>query len=815
MIRRGIPFMYYLLTALTGIASAICLNGLFRQYRLLFGTHTVSTITILVAGFTCLALGSYFTGKLADKSINRLRVFSSFSIVSGIYFFLHPFIYRLITTLVLNINTVQEPGQFSGGILKFALSFVVLLVPAGLLAGSILLPARHFIRHISHSGRFMSATLFSVSVGILTGLLFSTLFMIPTFGMHITIFSGALFQLLAAVLSFYYMYKSRSAPPRTYVPLVSKRARRTSLRFRKKKVVLEAGAILTRAMMHTYFIQGFTLTSAFLVCLRMLENYRVLKPVYFYAVVWTIVLSGFATGSGLYKRISEKPANKFMTLATLQIFTGFAALLSYALLEILNSKGYIWSRNASTFAGLLLRQGLLFSALLLIPSILTGLSFPLAGKIYPRRIQKIGDNFGHLGSILFLSALAGTLIVPLILIPLIGQHYAYLLLAFLTIYSGIYLIYKDSRLIRGFRLSYAFLTLILFLIIAGAFHTFKVDLRMSPVDRKIEGNTAFVGSVARPDKSRIIYLNGNLYVSLDQNDKKAQLLPAFLPLIVNQNIKTALVIGFGTGLTASGLEEKGVQNIHITDIFPEVIRISSDVYADDNNDIMSNSKVDITVEAARSYLYRSSGKIDLITAETNQLRQMPDNYTFEFYRLCYGKLSANGLLCQILPIIDITGIEIRSLLKSCAVVFPNVTLWYISPEKILLLASKNQRRYEFCDLLQAYTVMNVNNSFTNIGIPNIESLLAHAFLEDNQVRDFIGDAPDNSDTNPFVEFYKVRTEKKTDEVKSLIFQARADYSRIIHFQAGCVADTAQVINNIKRFNQKLLPLDVQSSGLQE
>ena len=50
MTRRGIPTLFYFLTVLTGMAAAICFHGLFRQYKLLFGIHTVSTITIMVSG---------------------------------------------------------------------------------------------------------------------------------------------------------------------------------------------------------------------------------------------------------------------------------------------------------------------------------------------------------------------------------------------------------------------------------------------------------------------------------------------------------------------------------------------------------------------------------------------------------------------------------------------------------------------------------------------------------------------------------------------------------------------------------------------
>jgi predicted membrane-bound spermidine synthase len=764
MTRRGVPIIYYVLSALTIAGAALCFFGLYRQFTLIFGTHTASAITILVSGFLCFALGSYIAGKLADKTLHPMIFFIAFSVFLGVFNLLQPIFFEWTSGLFFEINRIQHPGPFGVEALRLLLSFALLLLPMGTFAGSLPLLIRHFIKHVGHSGRYMSAAIFSGSLGIITGLVITVLLIIPEYGFHAVHFFLALVNLLTAALAFYFLHRSQTKTYKVNLPAKSEQAKRTSMRFKKKKNVLETGVKLNRAMLRVYAFQGFTLTSMLLLCLRILTNNSYVKPIYFHSIVLIIILAGMAMGSALYKKISEKPVNKYMTLATLQIISGFGAVLSYIVMSMFAVKIAHQLPDTKTLMRFLFMQSLLFSSILLIPALLSGLSLPLAGKLYPKRLQQIGSIFGHLGSLFFLSSLAGLVITVFVLIPLLGLRLAYFLLAFLTMASGIYLIFRDSRLIRGFRLGYAFSVVILFVILVVAFHIFSSKWKGLAIDRIIEGSTASVSTAVNPDGTRSIFINGRYCFGSDLNSLKTQQLPAFLPVLMNYNIQSALVIGFGTGLTASKLAECGVPAIHITDIFPEIIKLSSDVFADENNDIMTNSHVDITIEDARSYLIRSAGNIDLITSGTDLVMQMPNIHTTEFYRICFDRLSDKGLICQVLPTNDITEMEFRAILKSCSIVFPNVSLWYITPEYVLMVASKKQNMIDLNNLPFAFSTLNANQSLTAIKIPGVESLLACVIMEDKQVRSFIGNAPENSDNHPFVGFNLYTVMKKDQRV---------------------------------------------------
>jgi spermidine synthase len=797
------------------MVAVICLNGWTIQYTLLFGNHTVSTATIMVSGLLSMALGSFFSGKLADKTKYPLKLFIAFAIVNGIYVLLQPILFRWITEVFLKINSLPDPGPFSIEIFRFTLLFAIVLIPAGLYAGSMPLLIRYFIKHLNNSGRFMSATVFAGSLGVLTGQLLATFMLIPQYGIVKSLLLTVLINMLMVAIAVYFMVRNRSGISRIRIHTSAEQAKRTTLRFKKKKIVLEISAKLTRAMMRVYTFQGFTLASMLFLGYRILANYSLLKPVYYYSTFVTIVMTGLALGSALYKRISEKPANKYLTLATLQIITGFGSALSFTLLNILAEYLYHQALAANTFIILLFNQSLLFASLLFVPAVITGLSLPLAGRLYPKRLQQIGSQFGRLGSRLFLSSLTGIIIVVFVLIPFAGLNYTYLLMVLLILFSGIYLILRDSRLIRGFRLSYAFLAVLVFMIMMGIFNSLTIRLKRPQIENKIVGSAALVNTVVNADSTRTVFINGKYYFGKDYNSLKAQQLSAFIPVLLNQHIQSAMVIGFGTGLTAYWLEKYGIPAIHITDEFPEIIKLSSDVFADDNDDIMTNNHVDITIEDARNYLIRVEQKLDLITSGINQLSQMPAVYSSDFYHLCFNKLSEQGLFCQVIPTTDISGIEFKALLKSIVGVFPGITLWYISPESVLVLAAKKQNKLEPCHLASVFSALNASQSFSAVRIPHLESLLAHIIMDDKQVRSFVQDAPENSDNQPFVKYYYEKAWKHGSNIMPLLIKTPVNYSRLIDLPEGCKVDTTELIRKVKQLNQLLLQQNGFSSGLQK
>lgn len=380
-----------------------------------------------------------------------------------------------------------------------------------------------------------------------------------------------------------------------------------------------------------------------------------------------------------------------------------------------------------------------------------------------------------------------------------GIQLTYLLFAFINLLSGIYLIFRDSRLIRLFRLSYAAAAVFLFLALAVSFRLTEKSQSARSAIRTIEGKSATFSAV--PDANGTIHalMNGNYYFGTNNSSSRAQKLAAYLPMLVGTKVDSALVIGFGTGITASIIETWGADEVVIADKYPEAIRLSSDVFADINNDVLTGSRVRISAEDAASFLDHANRRFDLIVTPIDQSVQMPGIYTTGFYKKCADHLSGHGVLCQVLPANEKT----KSVLKSCSRVFPAMSLWFVSRDYLILLAGHNRQTTDLCTFSEAFSTHNISRSLNSLGIPDVETLLAHALLSDSQIRQFTSGSPENTDYNPFSKGIKSGSDASASLLQD-IFNCGNDYQNLFLNWDLCAQDSASLSNRIKSLTRQLL-----------
>jgi spermidine synthase len=812
MNRRIVPNIYYLLASMLSLSAFSCLFSLFRELVLFFGTHTVSTVTITAALFLCLAFGSYVCGRIADHTAHPLTFFACFALILTVISLIQPFSFNWIKGMLPRIVSPAFNGPFGFEIQRLICSFLVFLFPAGIAGGSFPLITRHLIKNVGFSGRFMSTTLFAISSAIAIDLLLFT-FLGPQMGINtVSVIAGTLSGIGAILPALWFIRKIRSHSLLISIPFSFTQTVKATLRFRKKKAVIDTSEKLKAGLLRVYAFQGFSFASVLAISFRLISQYSLIDNAGLRLISAVVVLTGIMTGSLLYYRIAEKPANKFLTLATLQVIQGFVIMISYTLLRIIASALSYFKPKPDKEGFVLATHVLLIASLLFIPSVINGLSLPLAGKIYPKRLQNTGKAAGYLWYLLFICSITGYVLTLFIIVPLAGALTTYFIFATLITLSGIYLVYRDSRLIRGFRLSYALLVLGLIVAVATTFRIFRFDHNKS-VKHWIEGNTASVATLAQPDSTLAVLLNGSTLLGTGSQSLREQLLPAYIPLLINPEIKSALVIGFGTGITAAALEDQGVADIHITENYPEMVKLSSVVFADMNNDIMTSNQVDLTVEDAISYLRRTGTKTDLITSGIDLHCRVPSMYTRDFYALCKNSLTEKGVFCQLIPTAGISEKYLRSIIKSCISIFPDVSLWYISREQALMVARQRTSPYPYCEWISVYAGKGLTHPLASLGITGTESLLAHLISSGDQLKQFYFESPENSNDRPYPEFLPRNCTSRVDNCWPLLLKERTDYAHAIDYSGNCIADPREISEKIARINQRMLQRDGLSSGL--
>jgi spermidine synthase len=754
---RGKPVFFIPVILLSGIAMGIGFPVWFRMYTTLFGIHQFSVASIMGTMMICLSVGSRTGGRLADRMRDKPVLFIVLQTIIGIFSLFNPFFFGVLQNLLGRIILELNPGSFSMGFIRIALTLFFLILPIASMGAIFPVICRFFTHSTSSTGNRNSLVLSVISAGVAAGIMLDGFLLIPGSGMNYSLQVASLISFIISLSALGFIFLRRVRKTVIPTPVAAKKRKQSTMLFKKNKAVLEIGAKLTRAMVRVHVVNGFAASSILIIAIRLMNTYAVTGLAYLNLIVFSIYFAGIALGSAFYRILTTRMANGYLLMASLEFLNGFALLFSFSLLSVNGPAILHVVEPADTWWNTVIYQILPVASLLVFPAFISGLLFSLAGSVYIRRIQHSGRNIGKLGSFYFTGTLAGVVITPFILLPLIGSVYSCFALILISLLCGFYLLLRDSRLIRGFRISYTVITmacasgLLFSLVRSGWINTF-LHKNTESVRTMLEGRSARVSLVEKNGGTLSLYIDGIENLASGRDGMFNQQFPAFLSCVLNPHIQSSLVVGFGMGYTASALESCNVPLIHIAEVYPEIMKLSSDAFSDENNDIITSSHVDISLEDARQFLLRNSGQFDLITSGYTGTGNLPGFFTDGFYQKCYTGLTDNGMLAQILPLRGITVGEFGSVVKACSHFFSRVNLWYISRNNVLLVAFKKSSEPDFCSIALGFKNLMKNGEFAINGIPDAESLFARRLMDNVELKKLTGGYTENRDDLPLIEF---------------------------------------------------------------
>ncbi|MBN1159483.1 MAG: fused MFS/spermidine synthase [Bacteroidales bacterium] len=791
---------------LTGFAVFIILYILLRQFSLNLGQH-MTGIGILTAAFLlAITVGSSFLGKRADKTVHLPALLIILELGIAIYGFSLPLLQFLLIKTTGLVSQYLNAGTLGTSLLRFLVSFVLLL-PAAMAGGLIPVYSKFTIRHVSHIGKKTGMIFALLNAGALTACCIGGLYMIPEYGHFRSLIVVSSILILNSLLSLLFLLPGASHPGIHPAGVLAQKARRSGLSVLKKQVVLEAESKLTRTLLWVVSIQGFTATAYIILWARTLLSLSSVSNDRTMIVMLLLTTAGMALGSTFFKGLADRPRRKFFTLGLIEMLIGISAMISYIAMFPVMERYTVDPSDAGNFWSGFRNELLFLSVFMFLPSFFTGATFPMACRLYPKRLKKAGQRIGWLVSIFFLGAIMSLFMISFLFIPLIGMNTTFFIVVTISIIIGIVLILRDSRFKRGFRMT---MFLIAVAIIIGLQHFFRQqnhqmhrsELNLQDSIQVIkEGSTASVLLIKRSEGQRDLFVNGTLLFQENRENLKVQQMLAYLPSIFGSRNGSAYLVGFGMGIAASTIEKCGFENIQITEIAPEIVSVASASYADLNDDILTNKAITIEINDSRSFLRQNNTLYDLITFSHTNPDIKPDHYSQEFYRLCYEKLEQEGVFCQIVPV---SGMEIktfRSILESCCSAFPEVTLWYGSPEKMLMLAAKNQQSHNFCELLKRFSQFNREGILSRAGFPSLESFLGRLLLDPLQIREFTALSDAFTDDRPIWKFNKPVITGMNIELLQHLREPDPVFQQFIDFTGDCVPVEAYTMNIIESYRK--------------
>mgnify|MGYP006418026131 FL=1 len=757
----------YLLFFFSGITALTYEIVWTRMLTLVFG-HTVFSVSVVLAAFMAgLGLGSYLFGYAVDRlpEINgsssgskapsalliygwiEILIFASgallsllFANFSGLYASLHSFIPESV------------PLQNA---IKMLFAFGMMLIPTTFMGATLPIISKYCVTDDSRMGTQVSLLYALNTLGAASGCLLTGFFLMGTFGVLQTVLLAAGANLLIGIsaLSIYL----------EIAPGADWKFRLPPLRI--PRIELNADQ---KFWMGISFICGFTALAYEVLWTRLLV-FSIASTVYSFSMMLTVFLLGIFLGSLLLIPLASRIHNIRTALLILQASTGLYVLGSlYGIESILSApwNGYNLTDPAVAF----LRYFKDSAGLMLVPTLLLGMCFPLLIKVVSGGHQNVGKATGQIYSANTLGAIFGSLCAGFLFLPNLGSQVSLTLVATLNLLTTVLLFRTGNYMTPGVRkgLTVVFAALILFVnmaIPADLLNSFF--MRDSAGKRNLkkllyfeEGLSDTVAvfkddyGVLDPTAKRLI-TNGISMSASNLIATRYMKLFAHVPILLVDQPDDVLVVCFGTGQTtgAAGMHPR-VKSVDSLELSTSVIN-AGEMFADQNHQALKNPKINYIIQDGRNHLLTTHKRYDVITSEPPPPRTAftVNLYTREYYQLQKNRLKPGGIAAQWIPLHSQGEAEVDMHFKTFRSVFPYTMGWMSVANEILIIGSDQPIQIDFNKLKVRLEEPEIKKALADIEIPNIFSFLSNIWLLDEQIQALGKGHPLITDNHPAIEFY--------------------------------------------------------------
>ena len=792
----------FIIVLLSGFSALVYQVVWIRMFGLLFGVTVYAVSTVLTVFMSGLALGSVYFGRLADRRKSPLTIFVFLEFGIGFYALFFPLIYKGLSGAYVGINHIVQLGPFADSLVRFCLSFAVLIVPTFLMGGTIPVICKHFAGKLDHIG-WNVGRLYSINnCGAVFGCFTAGFFLIRYAGLSASLMMAAALNIFNAVIVFlmsHFIKDSFSSPA---VRPVSPK---------KQKSILIGNETyppyILRFILWAFALEGFASLAYEIIWTRVLMASSVDKTVYFTTTIIVTFISGIFIGSMVMAEFADRLRNKLGVFAWLQALVGVTMLaaLSVSREIIVFVEGPGWP-HAGSWWFTMGRECLAFFLLLIIPAVFLGMKFPIAAKIFTLHFERAGARIGFINSLDTIGAIAGSFIAGFLMIPFLGMEKSLFAIAVLNGCIAVTLIsIHPFSTIRKKTFSLAVITAAFCLAFWEApsskmFQNWQAA-KTGKDDRILyfkEGPGATVSVPQSAEGVMALVINGTATAFTDYSDLRVHRMLGYLPYLLSRNPKKALVVGLGMGVTSQSLIQPDVDEVDCAEICPQVVGATSSIFARYNGNVVSEPKFHLYIDDGRSFIIRTRKKYDIITSNAIHSRMSINIYTKDYYELCRKKLTENGIMCQWMPTNWMSLWEFKSLLRAFTDVFPNASVWIINAYHAVLVGSPMPMQVDFKVFSKRLRDPKIAGDLKDLDLDNPYAFLAQFGSFGTDLRNSLGDVPPATDNNPWPEFSRtIDIGLSGDIMNWMIAQTRNMDGYLVNM--GDPDETARAAGGIKRY----------------
>jgi spermidine synthase len=781
--------LVYLIFFLSGAAALMYEVVWVRSLSLIFGGTHLAVTSVLSVFMGGLALGSFLIGKRVDAVKNPLRLYGLLEIGIALSAVIFIFLMKIYPAIYIVLVQGKENAGLYLIFIRVLFALTVLIWPTTLMGGTLPLLTRFVSSRPEKLGGQLSFLYGFNTLGAVVGTAAAGFWLLRFYSVSTTLYIAILINSLIGILSIVIAPKASIAPDRltmgpNYADLngVGKTLHQAAtpseleIRFPFRVVFLGIG------------ISGFCALGYEVLWTRIL-TLTIGTSVYGFTIMLVAFLTGIAFGSktyGLLQKLLPSKAmgtkNQIVGFGLVQGSIGVCALvITYYVRDLpvnsINLYEFFVGRGFEVFAARQWANLTLAFSYMVVPAFFMGLAFPIAGSVNAIYRKKAGHAIGDVLAVNTVGAIFGSAVSGYFLIYIFGIERSLQLLTVLNIGLGL-LVMLSIRNIKLLNRGVVALTAaVLVLLIlrpnfmrmwdAEFFAIFQNNLpdaydtlakkRDAVENTNVlfyrEGVDSTISSIKIKGGIQALLVNGKVVASSSAQDRQCQLTLGHLPMLLHKDPRKILVIGLGTGMTLGAVSvHPNLEELTLVEIEPNVIGAAR-TFANFNNHVLENPKLQIVFNDGRNFLTTTKNKYDVITADPIHPWTQGSGYlyTAEYFNLASQHLLPGGIMCQWLPIYELSVADLKSVTRTFALSFRYTMAW-MTQYDAELIGSNEPIIINEAELERRIARPPISKDLEPVMMGTATDFLSYFVMGSKAVTEFSRNGIINTDDNLYLEF---------------------------------------------------------------
>jgi predicted membrane-bound spermidine synthase len=721
----------------SGAASLVYQLLWIKQLSLVVGVEVYAVTIAVSAFFAGLAIGGAWWGRTADGLTHPLRLYAWLEVAVAA-------LGVGVTLLLPHSAELFAQWEQQVGWLAWLIPFVLVGTPAVAMGGTlpVLVRASANDNVAGTGGRLYAAN----TAGAIAGVLAAPFVLLPALGVQGTALAAAAVNVAAAAVAWMLDRRYATPPPcDAGQPLASRPGARLALAL----YATAGGIALGYEVIWSQTVVQFMSTRAFA-----------------FAMMLAVYLLGLMLGSAIHARYAERVRNGWFAFGALIALAGLVALLQISVLgewlPALQSQAanVTTGLTGSRLAAMCARFVVAAVAVVLLPTLLLGAAFPAVLRLCAQPGQS-GRGVGFAVAVNTLGGIAGTALTGFVLVPTFGLVHALALLAIAAAVVGVTAVFAGSasrERSRWIVVAVGACTLVIAILTPPQkLATLLAQVRGGELTyyQESRGGTVAVLAQGQGDnRFHRLYIQGVSNSGDTLPSQRYMRLQSLLPLIIHRGEPhSALVIGFGTGITAGALSQyPGLTTRVCAELLPAVVHAAAQFKG--NYQAGSDPGLDIRLRDGRRELLANAQTYDVITLEPPppSAAGVVNLYSRDFYQLASRRLAPGGILAQWWPIATQNDEDSRAMVRAFLDAFPHATLWTTELHEMLLVGSNEPIELDASRIAQRFSQPAVARSLGEVGVASPAALLATWVTDRAGLERYAGDTPAVTDDRPSIEY---------------------------------------------------------------